>query len=199
MKRITLTEKDLHKVVKEAVQRYLNEAESYGWVVEDSEVEEAYNLALESGVPEEELNKDIVGCISTEEKAKCLAFLFRNWDFREWPEYQERKRQNSIEEPIVGENKAAEYWLNNSPHTRFARDNHGQYAMDVMADMDDGGIRHGSFSTPHEAWGEKGIQQGFVDNQNKKKEQSASKRSDKRWKAAADKRPLHRKGSLNRG
>ena len=35
MKRVRLTESDLHKIVKKSVKRYLNEAENGGWYVDD--------------------------------------------------------------------------------------------------------------------------------------------------------------------
>lgn len=84
-RRIRLSESDLHKVIKESVKRCLNEADSYGWYVDDNDPETAYDFAIENGGwNEESLNADIVGCMSKEEKAKCLAFLFRMNDFRAW-------------------------------------------------------------------------------------------------------------------
>ncbi len=59
--------------------------ESYGWVVNDWEAQEAYEFACEY-FGEEDLNKQIVDCISSEELAACLAFIFRMNDFREWEE-----------------------------------------------------------------------------------------------------------------
>lgn len=88
-----ITEQDLRNIISECITSMVNEAESYGWSVDESEVDEAYRLAIDvGGMTEEELNSDIVGCMSLTEKAHCLAFLFRHWDFREWPEYQENKR-----------------------------------------------------------------------------------------------------------
>ena len=48
MKKITrLTERDLNKIVKESVNRIIKEAENGGWVVDSSEAQEAYNLAVQ--------------------------------------------------------------------------------------------------------------------------------------------------------
>ena len=58
-------------------------ANSYGWIVEDWEAHEAYDFACEY-FGEEDLNRQIIGCMSSEELAACLAFLFRMNDFREW-------------------------------------------------------------------------------------------------------------------
>lgn len=66
----------------------LNEAESYGWVVEDYQAQEAYEFACDY-FGEDELNSQIVSCISNEELASCLAYIFRMNDFREWDEYLE--------------------------------------------------------------------------------------------------------------
>lgn len=42
-----LTEKDPHNIVKESVNRIIKEAENGGWVVDSSEAQEAYNLAVQ--------------------------------------------------------------------------------------------------------------------------------------------------------
>lgn len=63
--------------------RPITAAESYGWVVNDWEAHDAYDFACEY-FGEDELNSQIVGCMSSEELAACLAFLFRMNDFREW-------------------------------------------------------------------------------------------------------------------
>ena len=70
--------------------RGLNCAENYGWVVENSEVDDAYELACEY-YGEEAINADIVKCLSVDQLAACLAYIFRMNDFREW---QERKNGN---------------------------------------------------------------------------------------------------------
>ena len=80
---IRLTENDIHKIVKKSVNKILKEAESFGWVVDSSEAQEAYNMAVEH-MGEEEINKAIVRSLGNETLAQCLAFIFRNYDFREW-------------------------------------------------------------------------------------------------------------------
>lgn len=90
-KRIRLTESDLKNMVKESVKRIvkrrkkMNEANSYGWVVESSEALDAYDFACEY-FGQEKLNQDIVDTLSTDELAESLAFIFRMNDFREWDE-----------------------------------------------------------------------------------------------------------------
>lgn len=82
-KLIKLTESDLHKIVKETVSRILNEGESYGWTVDPSEAEEAYNMAAEE-FGNEELNAAIVRCLGNDTLADCLAYIFRQYDFKQW-------------------------------------------------------------------------------------------------------------------
>ena len=63
-------------------------AESYGWVVENWDAQEAYEFACEY-FGEEDLNSQIVQAIGNEELAACLAFIFRMNDFREWEQYKD--------------------------------------------------------------------------------------------------------------
>jgi len=83
MKTMRLTEKDLHNIVKESVNRIIKEAENGGWVVDSSEAQEAYNLAVQE-MGEETINNAIVRCLGDETLAQCLAYIFRQYDFREW-------------------------------------------------------------------------------------------------------------------
>ena len=76
MKKITrLTERDLNRIIKEA--------ENGGWVVDSSEAQEAYDLAAQE-MGEETINSAIVRCLGDEALAQCLAYIFRQYDFREW-------------------------------------------------------------------------------------------------------------------
>ncbi len=75
----------------------LKEAESYGWEVPDDMANEAYEFACEY-FGKNEMNEQIINCISNEELAACLAFLFRNWDFREWNEYLEGNNEEDFDE-----------------------------------------------------------------------------------------------------
>lgn len=92
---IRLTESEL----KGMIRNILKEAESYGWSVDESEAEEAYNLAAQY-FGNEDLNAQIVGAMSKEELAHCLAYIFRMHDFKEWEEYQ----RNSLMEMAETEN-----------------------------------------------------------------------------------------------
>ena len=82
-KLIRLTESDLQKIVKETAQRIIKEAESGGWVVDTTEAQEAYNLAVQE-MGEETINSAIVRCLGDEALAQCLAYIFRQYDFRQW-------------------------------------------------------------------------------------------------------------------
>lgn len=113
-KRIRLTESDLKNMVKESVKRIvkqrkkLNEANSYGWVVESSEALDAYDFACEY-FGQEKLNQDIVDTLSTDELAESLAFIFRMNDFREWDErndgdFEEDDEMNESSKRVLKEN-----------------------------------------------------------------------------------------------
>jgi histone H3/H4 len=83
MKITRLTERDLNKIVKESVNRIIKEAEDGGWVVDSSEAQEAYDLAVQE-MGEETINSAIVRCLSDATLAQCLAYIFRQYDFRQW-------------------------------------------------------------------------------------------------------------------
>ena len=42
-----INRKNLHNIVKESVNRIIKETENGGWVVDSSEAQEAYNLAVQ--------------------------------------------------------------------------------------------------------------------------------------------------------
>ena len=65
----------------------INEAESGGWVVETGEAQQAYELAVQE-MGEEYVNEAIVRCLGTQTLSQCLAYLFRQWNFREWENYR---------------------------------------------------------------------------------------------------------------
>lgn len=60
-------------------------AESYGWVVENNEVDEAYEMTCDY-FGKDYVDDAIVGTLSTDDMASSLAYLFRMWDFRKWDE-----------------------------------------------------------------------------------------------------------------
>ena len=67
--------------------RRLNCGESYGWVVDSSEAQEAYDFACEV-IGKDTVDSDIVGTLSYDELSDALAYLFRMWDFEEWEKYK---------------------------------------------------------------------------------------------------------------
>jgi hypothetical protein len=68
--------------------KLIKEAESYGWEVDDWKAQEAYEMFCDA-IGKEEANEAIVRCLGDEELAKCLAYLFRMYEFHEWEESQE--------------------------------------------------------------------------------------------------------------
>ena len=80
---IKLTEQDLRGIVENTVKKILKEAESGGWVVDSSEAQEAYNLAVQE-MGEETINSAIIRVLNDETLAQCLAYIFRQYDFRQW-------------------------------------------------------------------------------------------------------------------
>jgi len=80
---IKLTEQDLRGIVENTVKKILKEAEDGGWVVDSSEAQEAYDLAVQE-MGEETINSAIVRCLGDETLAQCLAYIFRQYDFRQW-------------------------------------------------------------------------------------------------------------------
>lgn len=63
--------------------RRIMAGESYGWVVDANEAYEAYEFACEY-FGKEQLDADIVDCLSSDELADNLAYIFRMNDFEEW-------------------------------------------------------------------------------------------------------------------
>lgn len=86
MKQI-ISESAINKIIKNAIKKVLNEGESYGWVVEEEDAREAYDFACDA-LGKETVDDALVGCLSTTQLSDFLAFLFRNWDFRDWEEYK---------------------------------------------------------------------------------------------------------------
>lgn len=80
---IKLTEQDLRGIVENTVKKILKEAENGGWVVDSSEAQEAYNLAAQE-MGEDTINSAIIRVLSDETLAQCLAYIFRQYDFRQW-------------------------------------------------------------------------------------------------------------------
>lgn len=113
-----ITAQLVEEVTNMSNKKRLTEAESYGWVVEDWDAQEAYEFACDA-FGEEELNRQIVMAIGNEELASCLAYIFRMNDFREWEEYKngeeldegcsKKKSKKKIKESVDGDLKSAVY------------------------------------------------------------------------------------------
>lgn len=70
-----------------ASRRRLNCGESYGWVVDSSEAQEAYEFACEY-FGKENLDDQIVYSLGNDALSDCLAYIFRMNDFDEWEAYK---------------------------------------------------------------------------------------------------------------
>jgi hypothetical protein len=84
-RKIKLTESKLKDIINETVKRVVTEAEDYGWVVDSSEAQEAYDMAVEY-MGKETIDDAIIRCLTSDQLAECLAYIFRMYDFREWSE-----------------------------------------------------------------------------------------------------------------
>ena len=84
-RKINLTESKLKNIINESVKRIVAEAENGGWVVDSSEAQEAYDMAVEY-MGKETINDAIIRCLTSDQLAECLAYIFRMYDFREWSE-----------------------------------------------------------------------------------------------------------------
>jgi hypothetical protein len=94
MAKLRINEKESKQISR---RKGLKEAESYGWEVPDDMANEAYEFACDY-FGKDEMNQQIINCISNEELAACLAYLFRMWDFREWDEYLEGNNEEDFDE-----------------------------------------------------------------------------------------------------
>ena len=97
-----------------------------------------------------------------------------------------------------------DYYLTHAPRTKFSRDDGGKASMDTLRYINDGGMAPEDTALPWD-WGNNGME-GMQDTYHRLKGEreinTALNRKErnnmKRALDAADKRPLHRKGSLNR-
>ena len=87
-KQIRLNESQLKQIVNKCVKNVLNEANSYGWEVDDSEATLAYEyMAQEIGY--EDLNAAIIRAMGNSALADIMAYLLRMYDMRGWEEYRD--------------------------------------------------------------------------------------------------------------
>ena len=91
-KQIKLNESQIRDIVKENVSRFLNEANSYGWEVDSSEAELAYNFMADE-IGNEELNAAIVRAMSDDTLADIMAYLLRMYDMKGWKEYRDANKE----------------------------------------------------------------------------------------------------------
>lgn len=78
-----MRENRLNRIVENAVKHVLREGESEGWVVDSSEANDAYNLAVER-MGKEAIDDAIVRTLDSDTLADSLAYIFRMYDFTEW-------------------------------------------------------------------------------------------------------------------
>ena len=88
MKRVRLTENDLHNIVKKSVKRYLNEAENGGWYVDDFKPMVAYEFLLNhEGWEESAIDSAIVRYLmgaNSPALAMALAYILRMNNCQDW-------------------------------------------------------------------------------------------------------------------
>ena len=80
---VRVNESQLKKIIAESVKRVLKEAVNGGWEVKDDEAFEAYDFACDA-MGKETVDDAIVRCLGREQLASCLAYVFRQYDFRDW-------------------------------------------------------------------------------------------------------------------
>ena len=88
-KQVKINESTLMKVIAECTRKALNEANSYGWVVEDEEAEMAYDFFVEEMGGNEEADRAIVKTMGNHALADILAYLFRMYNLKGWEEYRD--------------------------------------------------------------------------------------------------------------
>lgn len=78
-----MRENRLNRIVENAVRKVLREGESGGWVVDSSEADEAYDMAIRY-FGKEVIDDAIIRALNSDALADCLAYIFRMYDFKEW-------------------------------------------------------------------------------------------------------------------
>ena len=109
--------------------------------------------------------------------------------------------KNVVKKVLQEENerrKWEDYIENHSERTRFKRDNGGYDAMKTLKAFDDGGCLPYNRTASEDSDMRRDFKRLQMQKKINAKANRSAKRSDKAWQKAADSRPLHRKGSLNR-
>lgn len=85
---VHISRNQLRNIVRECVSHIVNEANSYGWEVDDSEATLAYEyMAQEIG--NDDLNAAIVRVMGNSALAGIMAYLLRMYNMRGWEEYRD--------------------------------------------------------------------------------------------------------------
>lgn len=87
-KQIRLNESQLKQIVNECVKKVLNEDNSYGWEVDDSEATLAYEY-MPQEIGNEDLNAAIIRAMSDSALAGIMTYLLRIYGMRGWEEYRD--------------------------------------------------------------------------------------------------------------
>ncbi len=85
---VHISRNQLRNIVRECVSHILNEANSYGWEVDSSEAELAYNFMAQE-IGNEELNAAIVRAMGDTTLSEIMAYLLRMYDMKGWEEYRD--------------------------------------------------------------------------------------------------------------
>ena len=167
---IRLTESDLHRIVKESVNRILREDERHAWELKDDGIDE---FGMDSGYPTPETAKKYHAVYDNDYIGRRInmarAMGQDQASGRDW--------MQNVHDPKHGSK-----FTNDDPRFRFARDyvNHGKYfplgysGGDYFDDNAEDDLR--------------------TFNKSERNKQAAA---DRRWMKAADSRPLYRKNSPN--
>ena len=101
--RLQLLRKLFHKGEPTIVEeKPVKAGESYGWYVDPNEAWDKLQLWVDAVGAEQALN-DIAGAMGTDELSECLAFIFRNNDFREGLSEEDEETEETDEDYIGNE------------------------------------------------------------------------------------------------
>ena len=87
-----VNEKQLNETVKKTIKKFLKkqlrESNSYGWEVDSSEAQLAYDFMVNE-IGEEKTNSAIVRALGNNALADVMAYLLRMYDMKGWEEYRD--------------------------------------------------------------------------------------------------------------
>ena len=210
MKRtIRLTESELRRMISESVRRVINEeytlpngskVNGYGVTTPSGR-----NFNLKKGPRNFNLKKNCEVLPNGTEvcnNGEVTTPSGRNFNLKK--ESINRIVSETVRRVLDEATDYADYHLTHAPRTKFARDDGGKAAMDTLDYINDGGMAPEDTSLAWD-WGHDGME-GMQDTYHKLKSEREMRRASNRRERnnmrraldAADSRPLHRKGSLNR-